>query len=208
MLTLIIVISTAAFSFFGFQRPELMSRYDFSPYRITHRNEYYRFFTHAFLHVDWVHLFINMLVFFSFGSYVEQTFIQMARAGYIRSGEFNFILLYGPSIIISSLATFLKKRNDPYYIAVGASGGVSAVLFTSIFFSPLQNVYLYMIIPLPGIVFGILYLAYSSYMGKKGKDNINHDAHFWGAVYGLIYPVIMEPSLLKNFISQIKDFLS
>ena len=203
MLTIIIVISTAAFSLFGFQRPELMSRYDFSPYRIVRRSEYYRFFTHAFLHVDWVHLLINMLVLFSFGSYVEQTFNQLARAGYISSGEFNFVLLYGSSIIISSLVTFLKKKNDPYYIAVGASGAVSAVLFTSIFFSPLENVYLYMVIPLPGFVFGILYLAYSSYMGKKGKDNINHDAHFWGAIYGLIYPLIMEPSLLKNFLSQI-----
>jgi membrane associated rhomboid family serine protease len=203
MLTLLIVISTAAFSYFGFQKPELMSRYDFSPYRITHRNEYYRFFTHAFLHADWVHLLINMLVFFSFGSNVEQTFNQMAEVGYIRSGEFNFILLYGSSIIISSLVTFLKKRNDPYYSAVGASGAVSAILFTSIFFSPLENVYLYAVIPLPGIVFGILYLAYSSYMGKKGKDNINHDAHFWGAIFGLIFPVLMEPSLLQNFLFKI-----
>jgi len=203
MLTLIIVISTVAFSYFGFHRPELASRYDFSPYRITHRNEFYRFITHAFLHVDWIHLLINMLVFFSFGSYVEKTFNHLARAGNIRSGEFNFILLYVSSILISSLVTFFKKRNDPYYVAVGASGAVSAILFTSIFFSPLEKVYLYGIIPLPGIVFGILYLAYSSYMGKRGKDNINHDAHFWGAVYGLIYPVIMEPGLLKNFLSQI-----
>jgi membrane associated rhomboid family serine protease len=203
MLTLIIVISTTAFSYFGFQRPELMSRYDFSPYRIAHRNEYYRLFTHAFLHADWIHLLINMLVFFSFGSNVELTFNQIAKSGYVHSGEFNFIMLYGSSIIISSLVTFLKKRNDPYYIAVGASGAVSAVLFTSIFFSPLEKVFLYGIIPLPGIVFGILYLAYSSYMGKKGKDNINHDAHFWGAIFGLIYPVLMDPSLLKTFLFKI-----
>lgn len=203
MLTLIIVVVTAIFSYIGFQRPELMSRYDFSPYRITHLKEYFRFFTHAFLHADWIHLLINMLVFFSFGRYVEETFNHLAKTGYIRSGEFNFILLYGSSIIISSISTFVKKRNDPYYIAVGASGAVSAVLFTSIFFSPLEKVYLYGILPLPGIVFGVLYLAYSSYMGKKGKDNINHDAHFWGAFFGLLYPVLMEPSLLSSFLSQI-----
>jgi len=203
MITLILVIVTSAFSILGFQRVELMSRYDFSPYRITHRNEYYRFFSHAFLHTDWVHLLINMLVFYSFGRYVEGIFEQLEMAGFIHSGEFNYILLYMVSIIISSLSTFIKKRNDPYYVSVGASGAVSAVLFTSIFFSPLEKVYLYGLLPLPGIVFGILYLAYSSYMGKKGKDNINHDAHFWGAVFGLIYPVLMESSLLKGFLNQI-----
>jgi membrane associated rhomboid family serine protease len=203
MLTLIIVIVTVVFSYFGFQKPELMSRYDYSPYRIAHRKEYYRLFTHAFLHADWIHLLVNMLVFFSFGRYVEETFNHMAKSGYIRSGEFCFILLYGSSIIISSISTLIKKRNDPYYIAVGASGAVSAILFTSIFFSPLEKVYLYGILPLPGIVFGVLYLAYSSYMGKKSKDNINHDAHFWGAVFGLIFPVIINPSLLSGFLSQI-----
>jgi len=206
MLTLIIVIATSLFSYLGFQRPELMSRYDFSPYRITHRNEYFRFFTHAFLHVDWLHLIINMLVFYSFGRYVESNFNQLAKSGYINSGEFNFILLYVSSILISGISTFLKKRNDPYYVAVGASGAVSAILFTSIFFSPLEKVYLYGVLPLPGIVFGILYLAYSSYMSKKAKDNINHDAHFWGAVFGMIYPVIMEPALLKGFLIQLGLF--
>ena len=202
MITLIIVISTALFSYIGFQRPEFMSRYDFSPFRINKRKEYYRFFTHAFLHADWVHLIINMLVFYSFGRYVEETFRNMAERNIIRSGEFSFIMLYVVSILISSLSTYIKKRNDPYYIAVGASGAVSAVLFTSIFFSPFEKVYLYGLLPLPGIVFGILYLAYSSYMGKKSKDNINHDAHFWGAVFGLIYPVILHPSLLAGFLSQ------
>jgi membrane associated rhomboid family serine protease len=206
MLTIILVIVTSAFSFFGFQRPELMSRYDFSPYRIVYRNEYYRFFTHAFLHADYLHLIINMLVFFSFGRYVEANFHQLELAGYIKSGMFNYILLYSLSIIISGIATFIKKRNDPYYVAVGASGAVSAVLFTSIFFSPLEKVYLYGILPLPGIVFGILYLAYSSYMSKRARDNINHDAHFWGAVFGIIYPVIMEPGLFKIFLSQLNIF--
>lgn len=206
MITLIIVIATSLFSYLGFQRPELMSRYDFSPYRITHRNEYYRFFSHAFLHADWIHLIINMLVFYSFGRYVEGNFNHLARTGYINSGEFNFILLYVSSIIISGISTFLKRRNDPYYVAVGASGAVSAILFTSIFFSPLEKVYLYGLLPLPGIVFGILYLAYSSYMSKKAKDNINHDAHFWGAVFGLIYPVLMEPSLFTGFLTQLGIF--
>ncbi len=203
MITIIIVIITAIISIISFQNPVFMSRYDFSPYRISQRKEYYRFISHAFLHADWIHLLINMIVLFSFGVYVEREFSFLENAGHIRSGLLSFVLLYFSAILISSLTTFLKKRKDPYYIAVGASGAVSAVLFTSIFFSPLEKILLYGILPMPGIVFGILYLAYSSYMGKKDKDHINHDAHLWGAIYGIIFPVLLEPSQINLFFHQL-----
>ncbi|MCB8995451.1 MAG: rhomboid family intramembrane serine protease [Bacteroidales bacterium] len=203
MITIIIVITTVLISFLAFQNPAFMSRYDFSPYRIFKRREYYRFITHAFLHADWIHLFINMLVLFSFGVYVEREFQLLQNEGRIHSGMMSFILLYFSSMIISGISTFISKRNNPYYIAVGASGAVSAVLFTSIFFSPLEKILLYGIIPMPGIVFGVLYLAYSSYMGKKSKDNVNHSAHLWGALYGLLYPLLLDPSLLSRFINQL-----
>jgi membrane associated rhomboid family serine protease len=203
MVTIIIVIVTVIISLIGFQNPVLMSRYDFSPYRIAERKEYFRFLSHAFLHADWVHLAINMIVLFSFGIYVEREFGLLENSGQIRSGLFSFLLLYFSSIIISSLTTYWKKKKDPYYVAVGASGAVSAVLFTSIFFSPLEKLLLYGILPMPGIVFGVLYLAYSSYMGKKDKDHINHDAHLWGAIYGIIYPLFLDPSLINRFIHQL-----
>jgi membrane associated rhomboid family serine protease len=98
----------------------------------------------------------------------------------------------------------LKHRNDPSYAAVGASGLVSAFVFAHIFFQPMQKIYFYFAIPIPGIVFGILYLIYSSYMSRRRMDNINHDAHLWGAVVGFFYPVIMEPSLIKYFIENLK----
>jgi len=203
MITIIIVVITALFSYISFQSPVLMSRYDFSPYRISERKEYFRFVSHAFLHADWVHLIVNMIVLFSFGNYVEREFRFLENSGQIRSGMFSFLLLYFSAIIISSLTTFLKKRKDPYYIAVGASGAVSAVLFTSIFFSPLEKLLLYGIFPIPGILFGILYLGYSTYMGKRDKDHINHDAHLWGAIYGILFPIFLEPSLIHRFISQL-----
>jgi membrane associated rhomboid family serine protease len=203
MITIIIVILTALVSFIAFQNTGMMARYDFSPYRISHRKEYFRFISHAFLHADWMHLIINMIVLFSFGVYVEREFRFLEDAGHIQSGMVSFIILYFSSIVISSLTTFMKKRNDPYDIAVGASGAVSAVLFTSIFFSPLEKILLYGILPMPGIVFGILYLAYSTYMGKKEKDLVNHDAHLWGAVYGLIYPIFLYPGLINNFLRQL-----
>lgn len=203
MITTIIVIATAIISFITFQNPVLMSRYDFSPYRIAEKKEFFRFISHAFLHADWIHLAINMIVLFSFGVYVEKEFRILENSGTIHSGMISFLILYFSSVIISSLTTFLKKRNDPYYVAVGASGAVSAVLFTSIFFSPLEKLLLYGILPMPGIVFGVLYLAYSTYMGKKDKDHINHDAHLWGAIYGLVFPLFLDPSLINIFINQL-----
>jgi membrane associated rhomboid family serine protease len=203
MVTIIIVIATVIISFLAFQNPVLMSRYDFSPYRIAERKEYFRFLSHAFLHADWIHLAINMIVLFSFGIYVEREFRFLENAGNIHSGLISFIFLYFSAVIISGLTTFIKKRKDPYYVAVGASGAVSAILFTSIFFSPLEKILLYGVLPMPGIVFGILYLGYSSYMGKKDKDHINHDAHLWGAIYGIIYPLFLDPSLINQFIHQL-----
>jgi membrane associated rhomboid family serine protease len=144
-----------------------------------------------------------MVVLFSFGVYVEREFRFLENAGQIKSGLLSFILLYFSAIVISGITTFMKKHKDPYYVAVGASGAVSAVLFTSIFFSPLEKILLYGILPMPGIVFGILYLAYSSYMGRKDKDHINHDAHLWGAIYGILFPIFLDSSLINRFLYQL-----
>jgi len=204
MLTIIIIAATAIFSYIAFRRPEIMRRYDFAPYRIAARKEYHRFITHAFLHADWPHLIINMLVLFSFGSHVEKIFDHYSIYGFLKIPGSAYVLLYVGGIILSTISTFLRHRKDPDYLAVGASGAVSAVVFTSIFFSPFGKVYFFGVLPIPGIVFGVLYLIYSSYMSRKGRDNINHDAHFWGAVYGFVFPVLMDPELIKLFLSQLK----
>ncbi len=203
MITSIIIIITAIISFIAFQKAEVFWKYDFSPYRITRNKEYYRFFSHAFLHADWAHLLINMLVLFSFGSHVEKVFRDYSMAGYLRFPVIAYLLLYFGSILVSALTTFFRNRNNQEYSAVGASGAVSAVVFSSIFFSPFGKILFFGILPIPGIIFGILYLFYSSYMSKKGGDNINHDAHFWGAIYGFIFPVLINPSLIKVFLHQL-----
>ncbi len=203
MVTVFIVILTSICSIIAFQQPEIMLKFDFRPYRINIYKEYFRFFTHAFLHVDWIHLIINMLVLFSFGRHLEQVFSALGSSGSLSHPWLAYILLYSGGIIISTITTYFRNINNPEYIAVGASGAVSSVLFASIFFSPLGKVFFYGIIPVPGILFGILYLLYSSYMSKKGKDNINHDAHFWGAVYGMLFPLFIDISLLKDFLNQL-----
>jgi membrane associated rhomboid family serine protease len=203
VVTLIIVIITVLTSVAAFRRRELFYRLDLSPARVVHKKEYYRIFTHAFLHADYFHLGINMLVLYSFGSYIEVVFSQLEAAGVIFSGPLSFILLYVSSIALASVSTVTRYRNNEAYSAVGASGAVSAIVFTYIFFAPLEKIYFYMVLPIPGILFGILYLVYSSYMGRRKSDNINHSAHFWGAVVGFVFPILLEPSLFMVFLDKL-----
>lgn len=202
MITILIVITTAIISVISFQRSDLFSKLDFEPYLIQRKKQYFRFISHTFVHADWIHLIVNMLVFFSFGNYVERELANIQDHASLLSGNVVFLLLYFGGAIIASIPTFLKHKNNPDYVSVGASGAVSAILFTSIFLNPLDKVYFYGVLPVPGIVFGGLYLIYSSYMARKGNDNINHDAHFWGAVFGFVFPIIIEPSLIKDFFNQ------
>ena len=203
MITIIIVILTVLFSMAAFRYRELLYRFDLSPYNIVRRKQYYRVLTHAFLHTDYVHLGINMLVLYSFGAGIERVFGELQNQGMIFSGSFFYLLLYLISIVLSSITTVTRYRNDEHYSAVGASGAVSAVVFTYIFFAPLQKIYFYMVLPIPGIVFGILYLVYSSYMSRRNKDNINHAAHFWGAVVGFLYPILLKPELFRIFLQNL-----
>ena len=203
MITLIIVIVTVLTSVLAFRREELFYRFDLSPVQIVHKKQYYRIFTHAFLHADYFHLGINMLVLYSFGTFIEQKFASLEAGGVIFSGTFFYLLLYAGSIAVASISTVTRNRNDEGYSAVGASGAVSAVVFAYIFFAPLNKIYFYMLLPIPGILFGVLYLVYSSYMSKRKGDNINHSAHFWGAVAGFLFPVLLDPSLFMDFLDQL-----
>ena len=200
---MLIVIITSLISIAAFRRRELFYRLDLAPARIVHKKEYYRIFSHAFLHADYVHLGINMLVLYSFGTYIEQVFSQLEEAGVIFSGPFFFFLLYVASIALSSISTITRYRNNEAYSGVGASGAVSAIVFTYIFFGPLEKINFYMVLPIPAILFGILYLAYSTYMGRRGRDNINHSAHFWGAVVGFVFPILLEPKLFMLFLENL-----
>jgi membrane associated rhomboid family serine protease len=203
VITLIIVIVTVITSVLAFKRQELFNRFDLSPVQIVHQKQYYRIFTHAFLHADYFHLGINMLVLYSFGTFIEQKFASLEAAGLIFSSTFFYLLLYVGSVAVASISTVTRYRNDEGYSAVGASGAVSAVVFAYIFFVPMNKIYFYMVLPIPGILFGFLYLAYSSYMSKRKGDNINHSAHFWGAVAGFLVPVLLEPALFMDFLDQL-----
>jgi membrane associated rhomboid family serine protease len=186
-----------------FQRRDLMDKFIFNPSKISQRNEWYRFITSGFIHADWIHLLINMFVLYSFGQIVESYYRDIFGA----AGRNYYLLLYFGGMIASVLPTFFQHKNNPSYNALGASGAISAVVFAFILFNPLEKLYLYGLLRIPGIVFGILYLAYCYYAARKGGDYINHDAHFWGALYGVCFTLAMKPQIGPYFIEQLKGIL-
>jgi len=198
-LIIVIIVITAVVSYMAWQKQELFSKLLFSPYFIIRRNQYYRFITHGFVHANWPHLIINMLVFWSFGSVLLQYF----EIVWSKFSNLLFIGFYLAAIILSSIYSFVKNKDNSSYSAVGASGATSAIVFASIFFDPWNKVYFFGFIPIPGVLFGVLYLVYSYRMAKKGTDNIGHDAHFWGAVFGFLFPIMLKPELVKHFIHSI-----
>jgi len=198
-MTLILIAITVAVSYAAFKSPKLMDQLQFNASKIYYKKEYHRLITHAFLHANWEHLFVNMIVLFSFGTAIETYFKYNFGGNHIA----YFFLLYFGGILISNLYALFKHHKNYFYNAVGASGAVSAVLFAAIFFDPWKMIYFFGILPIPGIVFAILYLVYSYQMSNKQKDNVAHDAHFLGALYGFLFPVLINPRLFELFLDKL-----
>lgn len=196
-ITLMLIIIISLVSVMSFSQRDTLNQLQFNAYKIIHRHQYYRILTHAFVHAGWEHLIVNMIVLYSFGAIVEQYF----QINFGSIGTYYYLILFFGSIIFSSLLSLYKQKDNPYYNAVGASGAVSAVLFTAIFFQPWAPIYFFGVLPIPGIIFGGLYLYYSYYMSTKKSDNIGHDAHFLGAIFGFIFPVLLRPELFMDFIN-------
>jgi len=200
ILTFVIIALTVIVSISAFNNVELFSKLKFNAYQIKHSGEKWRFLSYALVHSGWMHLIINMYVLYSFGGVVESLF----RSSFGAIGSLYYILLYVGGVLFSTVFDFGKHKDDIYYNAVGASGAVSAVVFSSILVYPAGSIFLFPIpFPLPSWVFGIAYLIYSAYMGKKGVDNIGHNAHFWGAIFGIVLTIILVPDVIQNFFSTI-----
>ena len=197
MLTEVILALTVIVSFLCFNNGDLFNKLSLKPYRVVHANEWYRLITHGFVHGDWMHLFVNMFTFWSFGRYIESAFHYLGFAPWV------FMLLYLGGMLVASVGDMVRYRNASWYTSIGASGAVSAVLFTSILLNPWDKILLFAIVSIPGILFGVLYLAYCQYMARRGGDNINHNAHFYGAVYGFLFPILLEPKLFQLFLSHL-----
>ena len=198
-MTIILIVINIVVSYAAFKSPKLMEQLQFNASKIYHKKEYHRLVTHAFVHANWEHLFVNMIVLFSFGRAIEMYFKYNFGNLFI---QYYFLLYFG-GILASNIYALVKHRNNYFYNSVGASGAVSAVLFAAIFFDPWNSIYFFGILPIPGIIFAVLYLVYSYQMSMKQKDNVAHDAHFLGALFGFILPILINPQLFETFLDKL-----
>ncbi|MGB0931214.1 MAG: rhomboid family intramembrane serine protease [Chitinophagales bacterium] len=184
MLTLFIIAVTGIVSYLAFNDPLLKQKLLFYPYDIEKNKNYFRFISSGFVHADWMHLLFNMWALFLFGEMVEKQFQHLFQ----EMGLTLYLLLYFGGMVAASSFSYLQHKDNPVYRALGASGAVSAVLFVAIVFDPWMTLIIFPIpLPMPAIFLGIAYLAYSYWAAKKGKDNIGHDAHFYGALFGVLF---------------------
>lgn len=192
-----LVILISMVSILAFYNKEVIIQFQFNANKIIHEHQYHRLLTHALVHASWEHLLVNMIVLWSFGAVVEHDF-QLNFGG---NSSYYYLLLFAGSVVLSSTWSLIRHHKDRYYNAVGASGAVSAILFSAIFFNPWGTILFFGVLPMPGIVFGVLYLYYSWYMSRRKLDNIGHDTHFLGAAIGFVTPMLMRPSLFWDFIN-------
>jgi membrane associated rhomboid family serine protease len=205
-MTYILIAFTALISIAAFRNSEWFSKLQFNAYQVYHRKEVHRLLTHGFLHANWMHLIVNMLVLYFFGPIVEQILRQILSPGMQNLSMLVYLLFYFAAIIVASLLSLYKNKDNVWYNAVGASGAVSAVIFFYIFFNPWERIYFYGILPVPGIIMGVLYLIYAHYMSRRGTDNVNHDAHMLGAIFGFIFPLFINYHLVTVFLDKLLSF--
>jgi membrane associated rhomboid family serine protease len=194
-MTYLIIGFTCLVSIPAFTNERMMNNMVFYPARMKDGKELYRFFTHGVIHADFMHLIFNMLTLYFFGPYIESIL-----------GRFPFLILYITAFIAASLFDFFKHRDNYQYRSLGASGAVSAVLFVTIIVSPwAAEICLFGVLCLPNIIFGVAYIIYCTYMDKRGGDNVAHNAHLWGGLYGFAFAAITRMDLLKGFLQQITN---
>jgi membrane associated rhomboid family serine protease len=195
---MIIIIVTVLVSLNAFSKSLILDKMVYSPYRVKHEKEYYRLISHMFIHADSVHLIFNMMSLYFLGSFLENELIfSFGSIG----GEVHFLILYFFGGLFS---TFSRNQDNFNYRALGASGAVSAVIFAAIIWNPTMKLsLLFLPIPIPAYIFGPIYLAFEYWADRRGGTGIAHDAHIGGAIFGVIYVLIINIDKGKEFLSVI-----
>ncbi|MEY4275498.1 rhomboid family intramembrane serine protease [Aquirufa sp. 5-AUSEE-100C1] len=202
-LSFLIMAVTVGISLLAWQKPAWLDAMMMSPYRIDRKKEYWRFITSGFIHADFAHLFFNLFSFYFFGTQLEYIF-GIIFPGF--GGEV-FILFYLLAILVADLPTYFKQRNNPYFNSLGASGAVSAVIFAGIMFFPTEKIYLFGFVGIPGFIYAGLFTWYSIAMDRRGRDYVNHSAHLYGGLFGVLFITLTRPSTWVEFFSQILAML-
>ena len=202
-ITIGLIAANVIFSLVGFSNAALVDKTIMWPYRVARERQYIRFITSGFLHADFVHLFFNMFTLFFFGSNIERIFSYGGLGGSVA-----YLSLYFLGLIVSDIPSYIKHKDDYNYRSLGASGAVSAVVFAAIVLNPWSSIYLYGALKISAAVYAVLYIFYCVYMGKRSADNVNHDAHLWGSLFGVAFMLILiavrEPELFDRIIEELK----
>jgi membrane associated rhomboid family serine protease len=196
-ITLVIIIVTCIITLAGFQNGKVVDELIFWPPAISKKHQYYRFITCGLIHADYMHLIFNMLTLYFFG-----TIMEVYYQGQLGLQKWYYLALYIGALIVSNIPTYLKHIKDYDYRSLGASGAVSAVLFAFILLRPWQTIYV-IVFPVPAIIYGGLFLFYSAYMSRKGGDRVNHDAHFYGALFGILFTIAIRPDVVEVFLNEL-----
>lgn len=187
----IIFIFTLVTSIYAFNDHSIYGKFMLHPYSVYRKNKMFTVITSGMIHADWMHLIFNMMTFFYFAFQLEALI-----------GHWQFAVIYLLSMVLGDIPSILKHKDDFWYNSLGASGAISGVLFSYILFFPLSKLYLFFIpIGIPAVLFGFLYLIYCAYASRQSRDNINHDAHFFGALTGVIITIIIIPEIIPHFLS-------
>lgn len=196
-ITLALLIITCIISITAFNNRKVINDLIFSPVDVQQRHQWYRFITCGLIHADFAHLAFNMITLYFFGRVMEQVYVE-----YFNLPKYTYLILYIVALIVSEIPSYIKHRNNNEYRSLGASGAVAAIVFVFILIAPWATIYVFFI-PVPAILYGVLFLVYSAYMSKKGEDNINHSAHLWGAVVGIVFTIIVQPAVVNIFIEKL-----
>jgi membrane associated rhomboid family serine protease len=198
-LTFIILAATILVSWRAFEQSALFEKLLHSPYRVKHQKQYYRLFSHMLVHADGIHLALNMFVFYSFGRVLEAIF----RINWgIQTGSILFIALYVLGGVAATLPS-LRKHSDNYgYNSVGASGGVSALLMAYMILFPMNEI-AFFFIPMPAFIGVFVFFLLEHFMKRNVRSNIAHDAHIWGALFGIVFVAVAVPRSIPRFIEQV-----
>jgi membrane associated rhomboid family serine protease len=211
-ITLLIIIATCIVSISGFSNQKVIEDLIFYPPAVSQRRQWYRFFSCGLIHADVGHLIFNMLALYLFGAGQHQSGVEYNFIGIFgSSGKWIYLLMYVLALCASLLPTYSKNKDNYHYRSLGASGAVSAVVFTKILLDPITGVGLFFIpVFIAGFLFGAIYLIVSHWLSKRGRDNINHSAHIFGALFGVGFTIVAckvfsEYPVLQIFIDQIKN---
>lgn len=191
--TLVLIAITVATSLVAFRNPKMLDALLLWSAAVRRKGEWWRLLTYGLVHADFTHLLVNMLTFYFFGSVVEGFYAE-------KLGPLGFYLFYVLGLLASILPSYFDHRDELEYRSLGASGAVTAVLFAYILFEPWSMLYVMFALPVPAIVYAVLYVVYSIWSEAKGTGRTNHSAHLWGGAFGVAFTLVLQPSLVGRFL--------